>query len=228
MIVTGSKTKAPSSLQQKNLITNLKPLKPKAKSISIEIFPYMTARLSYWQFAYVFPVTPGLKFVWLYFYSDVYSGFESFKDFFTVKAGSLTLHRNFSASIYTDSLDRKDIYKEFCINVDENQKLILTFIPFTSTSMNYHAFINGIEIVSMPMDLYYRPQDVIKGEEFVPVYVGQPNLIYIDYSMALEMVYDSRGSNTWFIDFFCGFTMLSCSLQPYHQYRLQYFCSTVV
>ena len=55
--------------------------------------------------------------------------------------------------------------------------------------MNYHAFINGIEIVSMPMDLYYKPQGVIKGEEFVPVFVGQPTQIYIDYSMALEMVY---------------------------------------
>nr|POE89174.1 receptor-like protein kinase feronia [Quercus suber] len=140
--------------------------------VSVETVPYMTARLSYWQFTYVFPVTPGPKFVRLYFYSDVYSG-------------SFTLLRNFSASI----LDQKDVYKEFCINVDENQKLNLTFIPFTSTSMNYHAFINGIEIVSMPMDLYYKPQDVIKGEEFVPVYVGQPNPIYIDHSMALEMVY---------------------------------------
>ena len=157
--------------------------------VSVETVPYMTARLSYWQFTYVFPVTPGPKFVRLYFYSDVYSGFESSKDFFTVKAGSFTLLRNFSASIYTDSLDQKNVYKEFCINVDENKKLNLTFIPFTSTSMNYHAFINGIEIVSMPMDLYYKPQDVIKGEEFVPVYVGQPNPIYIDYSMALEMVY---------------------------------------
>ena len=152
--------------------------------------PYMTARLSYWQFTYVFSVTPGPKFIRLYFCSDVYSGFESSKDFFTVKAGSFTLLRNFSASICTDSLDRKDIYKEFCISVDENQKLNLTFIPFTSTSMNYHALINGIEIVSMPMDLYYKPQGVIKGEEFVPVYVGQPTpIFYIDYSMALEMVY---------------------------------------
>ncbi|XP_030962651.1 receptor-like protein kinase FERONIA isoform X2 [Quercus lobata] len=157
--------------------------------VSVGIVPYMTARLSYWQFTYVFPVTPGPKFVRLYFYSAVYSGFESSKDFFTVKAGSFTLLRNFSASIYTDSLDQKNVYKEFCINVDENKKLNLTFIPFTSTSMNYHAFINGIEIVSMPMDLYYKPQDVIKGEEFVPAYVGQPKPIYIDYSMALEMVY---------------------------------------
>ncbi|XP_050290556.1 receptor-like protein kinase FERONIA [Quercus robur] len=148
--------------------------------VSVETVPYMTARLSYWQFTYVFPVTPGPKFVRLYFYSAVYSGFESSKDIFTVKAGSFTLLRNFSASIYTDSLDRKDIYKEFCISVDENKKLYLTFIPFTSASTNYHAFINGIEIVSMPLDLYYKP--------FVPV-VGQTYSIYIDYSRALEMVY---------------------------------------
>ena len=156
--------------------------------VSVGIVPYMTARLSYWQFTYVFPVTPGPKFIRLYFYSDVYSGFESSKDFFTVKAGSFTLLRNFSASTYTDLSDQK-VYKEFCISVDKNRELNLTFIPFKSTSMNYHAFINGIEIVSMPMDLYYKPQGVIKGEEFVPVYVGQPNPIYVDYSMALEMVY---------------------------------------
>nr|POE55913.1 putative receptor-like protein kinase [Quercus suber] len=33
--------------------------------------------------------------------------------------------------------------------------------------MNYHAFINGIEIVSMPMDLYYKPQGVIKDADLV-------------------------------------------------------------
>ncbi|KAL4628814.1 hypothetical protein ACB092_05G265300 [Castanea dentata] len=158
--------------------------------VSVETtVPYMTARLSYWQFTYVFPVTPGPKFVRLYFYSAVYSGFESSKDFFTVKAGSFTLLRNFSVSTYPYLSDQKKVYKEFCISVDKNRELNLTFIPFTTTSMSYHAFINGIEIVSMPMDLYYKPQDVIKGEEFVPVYVGQSNPIYIDYNMALEMVY---------------------------------------
>ena len=74
----------------------------------------------------MFLVTPGPKFIRLYFYSAVYSGFESSKDFFTVKAGSFTLLRNFSASIYTDSLDLKNVYKEFCINADKNKKLNLT------------------------------------------------------------------------------------------------------
>ncbi|KAL0002260.1 hypothetical protein SO802_016041 [Lithocarpus litseifolius] len=148
--------------------------------------PYMTARLSNWQFTYVFPVTPGPKFVRLYFYSASYSGFERSKDFFTVKVGSFTLLANFSASILANSSDHSDISKEFCINVDKSQKLNLTFIPFSS---NYYAFINGIEIVSMPEDLYYRPHSVANGEELVPVYVGQAPQFYINDSMALEMVY---------------------------------------
>jgi hypothetical protein len=62
-----------------------------------------TARLSYSQFMYDFHVTtPGPKFVRLFFYPASYSGFEgsSSQDFFTVKANSVTLLRNFSASIY--------------------------------------------------------------------------------------------------------------------------------
>ncbi|XP_023924808.1 receptor-like protein kinase FERONIA [Quercus suber] len=148
--------------------------------------PYMTARLSNWQFTYVFLVTPGPKFVRLYFYAASYSGFERSKDFFTVKVGSFTLLANFSASILANSTGQSNnIYKEFCINVDKSQKLNLTFIPFSS---NYYAFINGIEIVSMPEDLYYRPHSVANGEELVPVYVGQAPQFYINDSMALEMV----------------------------------------
>ena len=148
--------------------------------------PYMTVRLSNWQFTYVVPITPGPKFVRLYFYSASYSGFERSKDFFTVKAGSFTLLANFSASILANSLGHNNIYKEFCINVEKSQKLNLTFIPFSS---NYYAFINGIEIVSIPEDLYYRPHSVANGEELVPLYVGQAPQFYINDSMALKMVY---------------------------------------
>ncbi|KAM3698979.1 hypothetical protein ACJW31_06G227600 [Castanea mollissima] len=149
--------------------------------------PYMTARLSNWQFTYVFPLTPGPKFVRLYFRSASYSGFERSKDFFTVKAGSFTLLANFSASILANSPGNSNVNKEFCINVDKSQKLNLTFIPFSS---NYYAFINGIEIVSMPKDLYYRPHIVAANrEEQVTVYVGLAPQFYINDSMALEMVY---------------------------------------
>ena len=138
---------------------------------SVESIPYSTARLSYSQFTYVFPVTPGPKFVRLYFHAAAYSGFTESKDFFTVKAGSYTLLRNFSASIHTDSSVEKSFVKEFCINVEKNKKLNLTFIPFASGSISYYAFINGIEVVSMPMDMYYTSSSsIIEGK--VPVYVG--------------------------------------------------------
>ena len=160
-----------------------------SEASSVVSIPYSTARLSYSQFTYVFPVTPGPKFVRLYFYSAAYLGFTKSKDFFTVKAGSFTLLRNFSASIYTDSSDEKYFVKEFCINVEKNKKLNLTFIPFTSGSISYYAFINGIEVVSMPKDyMYYTSSSsIIEGK--VPVYVGQALQFYINYSMALEMVY---------------------------------------
>ncbi|GMY12941.1 receptor-like protein kinase FERONIA [Fagus crenata] len=111
--------------------------------------------------------------------------FERSTDFFTVKAGSFTLLRNFSASILVDSLNQTKLVKEFCINVEGNQKLNLTFIPLSTSSGNFYAFINAIEIVSMPQHLYYSPSD----DKEVPQYVSQSPQFYINYSMALEMVF---------------------------------------
>ena len=62
------------------------------------------------------------------------------------------------------------------------RELNLTFFPFSTT---FHAFINGIEIVSMPDDLYYKPEG--KTEEGIPNLSGNP--FYINDDMALEMVY---------------------------------------
>ena len=146
--------------------------------------PYSTARISFSQFTYVFPVTVGPKFVRLHFNPVIYPGFERSKAFFTVKAGSFTLLRNFTASVLADSLQEKPFFKEFCINVGKDQKLNLTFIPFSTT---FYAFINGIEIVPMPDDLYYSP--IGTPNDKVPLYVGQSPMFYINYSMALEMVY---------------------------------------
>ena len=53
--------------------------------------------------------------------------------------------------------------------------------------MNLYAFINGIEILSMPKDLYYYNRED-RSDEKVPVYVGQSLQFYINYNMALEKV----------------------------------------
>ena len=99
------------------------------------------------------------KFVRLYFYPTSYGNFDWSKALFSVKVGPFTLLSNFSASLTVDADgDPGDtIYREFWVNIEEDEKLNLTFTPSDSSSF---AFVNGIEILSIPTDLYYTPLDV--------------------------------------------------------------------
>ncbi|RVW39240.1 Receptor-like protein kinase FERONIA [Vitis vinifera] len=123
----------------------------------VEGIPYLTARMSSSQFTYTFLVSAGLKFVRLYFYPSWYPGFDRSKALFSVKSGPFTLLSNFRADLVADSLGLEYFVREFCINVEENQLLNLTFSPSPSSSNDSYAFVNGIEIVSMPHNLYYTP-----------------------------------------------------------------------
>ncbi|KAJ6860945.1 hypothetical protein NC651_037135 [Populus alba x Populus x berolinensis] len=69
--------------------------------------------------------------------------------------------------------------KEFIITVWDNQKLELTFIPSPAS----FAFINGIEIVSMPDSFYAR------GDDNPLTYVGNDHFFYLGNTTALETVY---------------------------------------
>ncbi|KAG6659325.1 hypothetical protein CIPAW_03G026600 [Carya illinoinensis] len=136
---------------------------PAPKSAPHVSVPYRTARISQSQFTYVFPVTPGPKFVRLHFYSGDY-----------LDVGGIT------RLIFT-------VNAEFCVMVPENeQKLNLTFIPFSRVS---YAFINGIELVSMPYDVYYfrRQEEYRIG---IP-YIGQNanGRVNVSHDLALETVY---------------------------------------
>ncbi|XVF81722.1 hypothetical protein PTKIN_Ptkin15bG0178500 [Pterospermum kingtungense] len=64
---------------------------------SVTQVPYMTARASHVKFTYSFPVTPGLKFLRLYFYPVNYFGFDGTTSFFSVTANNYLLRKNFSA-----------------------------------------------------------------------------------------------------------------------------------
>ena len=130
-----------------------------AQASSVDHVPYNTARIFDSQFTYTFHVRPGQKFIRLYFYPSTYHSstyqkkFDMSKAFFTVTSGPFTLLRNFSASLTADSTKTKFLVKEFCVNVPQDQKQVnITFTPSKNTS---YAFINGIEIVSMPTSLYY-------------------------------------------------------------------------
>ncbi|KAG5624130.1 hypothetical protein H5410_009348 [Solanum commersonii] len=145
---------------------------------SVNRVPYTTgARIMRSQFTYTFRVTPGTIFLRLYFYPANYSGFNKAESFFSVTANHLTLLSNFNAlAAVTDS--SKALRKEFVINVDETQILNVTFSP----SPNSYAFVNGIEILSMPTNLY------IRGNHRIEL-VGQNDFFYINNSTALETLY---------------------------------------
>ncbi|KAJ0043312.1 hypothetical protein Pint_18991 [Pistacia integerrima] len=157
---------------------------PKIPSSSSEKC-YLKARLSHSPFTYIFNLTAGQKFIRLYFYPTSYPEFDNSKAFFSVKAGSFTLLSNFSASITAAAIGQDTFFKEFCLSVEEGEKLNITFTPSPDYQQAF-AFVNGIEIVSMPTNLYYTeaPTKALK-------FLNQPtNPIYsIENSTALETVY---------------------------------------
>ncbi|KAL4022965.1 hypothetical protein IC575_016711 [Cucumis melo] len=152
---------------------------------------YATTRLSPSQFAYSFPVSPGQKFIRLYFYSAPYPNFDRSKAFFSVKLGLFsTLLHDFNASLNADASGSDEMVREFCVCVDGNdEKLNLTFTPSNQDS---YAFISGIEIVSMPSFLYYTPMDPNDGglsRRDIKL-VGQNNQFFrIEKYTSLETVY---------------------------------------
>ncbi|GMN35747.1 hypothetical protein TIFTF001_045053, partial [Ficus carica] len=146
--------------------------------------PFGTARLSLSEFFYVIPVTPGPKFIRLYFLSARYKNFDSSKTFFSVKVDQYTLLNNFSVDLTADHLGKKFTIKEFCVTIFDSS-LSIKFSPSTSTPDAF-AFINGIEVVSMPTDLYYSDAEKDHGGL---TFVGQQNKYIFTNNTALEMMY---------------------------------------
>ncbi|CAA2959177.1 Hypothetical predicted protein [Olea europaea subsp. europaea] len=164
-----------------NIATTSIASEPTEQGSSVPNFaPYTTARIFQSEFTYTFPVLAGPKFLRLYFYAATYSNldknvsFNKNESFFTVTANEFTLLSNFSAYL-TSTPSEPSFKKEFIINVEDNHSLNITFSP----SPKSYAFINGIEIVSMPDNLYFRD---------LPIkFVNQ--LYYLKNTTALETRY---------------------------------------
>ncbi|XP_050273962.1 receptor-like protein kinase FERONIA isoform X2 [Quercus robur] len=155
------------------------------QSSSATRVPYTTARLSLSPFSYIFSsLTASQKFVRLYFYPATYGTFDRSKARFSVKAGPFTLLRNFNAALMADpdyDSGHDTIFREFCVNIEEGQRLNITLTPSDSNSF---AFVNGIEILSMPTYLYYTPSD----DQGLP-FIGQEKLYRVVNGTALMMLY---------------------------------------
>lgn len=147
---------------------------------SVPSVPYMTARIFRSPFTYSFPVSSGRKFLRLHFYPNSYDGLNATNSLFSVSSGSYTLLKNFSASQTAQALTFSFLVKEFIVNV-EGGTLNVTFTPESSTPSNAYAFVNGIEVTSMP-DLYSSTDGSL-------TVVGSSSGVTIDNSTALENVY---------------------------------------
>ncbi|KAG6384827.1 hypothetical protein SASPL_153646 [Salvia splendens] len=104
----------------------------------------ITARISASRFFYSLKLSPGQKILRLHFHPSSYNGFESSNDFFSVVAGNSSLLANFSASVTARALA---VMKQFCVTVEENETLNIAFFPELGNS---YAFVNEIEIISIP------------------------------------------------------------------------------
>ncbi|XP_021893866.1 receptor-like protein kinase FERONIA [Carica papaya] len=156
-----------------------KPAKAATQDPAVPEVPFMTARIFHSEFTYSFPVGAGRKFVRLYFYSNSYDGLNATNALFSVSTGSYTLLKNFSAAQTTLALNYAFLVKEYSVNVDGGT-LNITFTP-SSTPSNAYAFVNGIEVMSMP--------DIYSSTDGSLMIVGQSSPFTIDNSTALENVY---------------------------------------
>ncbi|XP_010252026.1 PREDICTED: receptor-like protein kinase FERONIA [Nelumbo nucifera] len=144
---------------------------------SVPDVPYMTARIFRSEFTYTFPVASGRKFVRLYFYPASYNGLNASNALFSVTSGPYTLLNNFSASQTAEAINFAVIFKEFSL-IAEDESLNITFKPSSNIS-NAYAFVNGIQVLSMP-DIYNDANGAFL--------VGLNSQFPIDNSTALENV----------------------------------------
>lgn len=148
---------------------------------SINEIPFTTARLSRSNFSYSFPVSAGPKFLRLFFYPASYPSFARSHASFTVQSNQFTLLNAFNASLNADAESADTIFKEYVVNVDTGDRLNLSFTP---SHPNSYAFINGIEVLSMPTDLYYTSENDVGF-----TLVGSTTLYSVGTSFALETEY---------------------------------------
>ncbi|CAL9111620.1 unnamed protein product [Musa acuminata var. zebrina] len=147
---------------------------------SVPQVPYMTARVFTSPYTFSFPLGPGRKYIRLHFYPCNYSTHAASDALFSVTSDSHTLLNNFSAYLTADSLNYAYLTREFSVNVSTGG-LNLTFTPSTAHPQAY-AFVNGIEIVSIP-DIFgsANPKLVVGG--------GTSVLYSIDQDWALETMH---------------------------------------
>ncbi|MCO5564038.1 hypothetical protein L7F22_017693 [Adiantum nelumboides] len=130
-----------------------------------DVIPFSKARIFTSPGTYSFSVSPGRHSVRLYFYPFAFSTFVPTDAIVSVHGDAYTLMSNVSLSdlMYADNLAY--VFKEFSVNTTEDF-FRLDFIP--GMAKNAYAMVNGIEILSMPDDLYESSLNAVGLGEVIP------------------------------------------------------------
>ncbi|KAE8679927.1 hypothetical protein F3Y22_tig00111392pilonHSYRG00002 [Hibiscus syriacus] len=120
--------------------------------------PYLNARIFTSNSSYNFIVPPWSR-LWLrlHFYPSNYDNLDPLEAYFSVIADGFTLLKNFSASITAKALTQAYIAREFGLPPVGTGNLEVTIVLFEGS----HAFINGIEVIPMPNDVFQRPAPLV-------------------------------------------------------------------
>ncbi|KAH7676411.1 Non-specific serine/threonine protein kinase protein [Dioscorea alata] len=141
--------------------------------------PYMTARVFIANATYNFPVSKtGRHWIRLYFYPASYNNLNPDDAFFSVTTlDGLTFLKNFSAALTAKALTQAYIIKEFSVASSADGILSLVFSPDTN-HRNSYAFVNGIEIISMP-DVFSEPVNMVGySDQTIEVGVSAMQTLY--------------------------------------------------
>ncbi|OMO93585.1 hypothetical protein CCACVL1_06441 [Corchorus capsularis] len=130
------------------------------------------------QTTYTVTVSPGQKFIRLHFEPIPYPVLDISKALFSVSVAGYTLINISKFSQHNLLVDYA--VREFCININD-QTVNVTFSPSLKISDSF-AFVNKIEVVSMPSNLYIQ-------KEFSMPIVGSPYGCFLENSTALEMMH---------------------------------------
>ncbi|CAN1247152.1 Receptor-like protein kinase ANXUR1 [Linum grandiflorum] len=102
---------------------------------------------------YKFPIRPKTRyFLRFYFYPSDYLDYNISTSYFTVTAAGFTLLKNFSAIITTQATTQAYIFKEYTLAPSASDSLEVAFKPEKYDAA--FAFVNGIELVPMPPEMF--------------------------------------------------------------------------
>lgn len=169
----------PSDVQIKSLSLKVKANEADPEDFGTTVPSKISVCIFRKQFTHNFTVSPGQKFIRLHFSLASYPGLNVLDALFSVSVGQYTLLRTSQSSYSRDPSDIKDVIREFVVKVD-SEVLSITFTP-SSGHPEAYAFVNKIEVVTMPADLYI--QDVR-----LPL-VGNSSQIYAANYTVLETMH---------------------------------------